>query len=291
MSVADSGIVLVTGATGSVGSGLIPLLAAGGVPVRALSRRGLASKRASPGIEALSVDLRDSVATAAALVGVERLFLVTPLEEDMAAVAQRVIEQAGAAGVRQVVRLSAFGAGGEAPTRLAAIHAQTEEVLHKSGIPFASLRPNAFMQNTVSQFADSIRRRGRFEAPQGGGRVSVIDTRDVAAVAAHLLMRSPPPTGCFELTGPAALSNYAIAEAFSRVLGREIEYVDSDAGETRAALLSQGLSAWLTDIIMELYALSARGAAARVTPDVAQVLGRAATSFEDFAAEHADRFR
>ena len=285
------GIVLVTGATGTVGSGLIPLLAATGVPVRAVSRRRLSSRQASPGIEAMRADLRDPVATAAALVGVERLFLATPLEEDMAAVAARVVEQAGDAGVRHVVRLSAFGAGGGARTRLAAIHEETEAALRQSGIPFASLRPNAFMQNTIGQFADQIRRWGRFEAPQGGGRVSVIDTRDVAAVAARLLMQSPPPTGCFDLTGPAALSNHEIAGVLSRVLGRDIEYVDTDADEARAALLAQGVSAWLTDIVMELYTLSARDGAARVTSDVAEVLGRAPALFEDFAADYADSFR
>jgi uncharacterized protein YbjT (DUF2867 family) len=282
--------VLVTGATGTVGSVLARLLAGNGVPVRAVSRRGLSPDPEAKGIDARVVDLRDRQAVAEALTGVQRVFLATPLEEDMAAVAARVVEQACRAGVRQIVRLSAFGAGG-GDTRLAALHTQTEECLRGSGIPWVSLRPNAFMQNTINDFADSIRRHNCFRAPQGGGRVSVIDARDIAAVAARLLTQSPPITGCFDLTGPEALSNHDIAAVLSRMLGRPVDYLDTPPGETRATLRAAGLSPWLTDIVMELYELSARGGAARVSAQVSELLGRPPIAFRQFAAEHADAFR
>ncbi len=286
----EVGTVLVTGATGTVGSVLARLLAENGASVRAVSRRGLSSDPKAKGIDARAVDLREPQAVAAALTGVQRLFLATPLEEDMAAVAARVVEQACRAGVRQVVRLSAFGAGGGA-TRLAAIHAQTEECLRRSGLAWVSLRPNAFMQNTIGDFADSIRRHSCFHAPQGDGRVSVIDARDVAAVAARLLTQSPPATGCFDLTGSEALSNHDIAGVLTRVLGRPVDYLDTPPGETRATLLAAGVSRWLTDIVMELYELSARGGAARVSSQVSELLGRPPIAFRQFAADHADGFR
>jgi uncharacterized protein YbjT (DUF2867 family) len=147
------------------------------------------------------------------------------------------------------------------------------------------------MQNTVGQFAASIRQWSRFRACQGSGRVSVIDARDVAAVATVMLTGVPPPAGCFELTGPEALSCDGIADVLTRVLGREVRYVDTEPGETRATLLAQGLCPWLTDIVMQLYDLSARGGVARVTSDVADVLGRPPASFEAFALDYADAFR
>ena len=147
------------------------------------------------------------------------------------------------------------------------------------------------MQNTIGHFADSIRRYGSFRAPQGGGRVSTVDARDVAAVAARVLTQSPLVNACLDLTGPEALSNHDIAGVLGRALGREIRYFDTEPGETRATLLAQGLSVWLTDIIMELYDLSSRDGAARISPDVASVLGRAPTPFRVFAADHADAFR
>jgi uncharacterized protein YbjT (DUF2867 family) len=282
--------VLVTGATGTVGSVVARLLADDGVPVRAVSRRGLSPDPEANGIDARAVDLRDRQDVAQALIGVQRVFLATPLEEDMAAVAARVVEQARRAGVEQIVRLSAFGAG-DGVTRLAVIHRHTEECLRASGIPWVSLRPNAFMQNTINDFAHGIRRHNCFRAPQGGGRVSIIDARDIAAVAARLLTQSPPVTGVFDLTGPEALSNHDLAAVLSRVLGRTVDYLDTPPGETRATLHAAGLSPWLTDIVMELYALSARGGAARVSAQVSELLGRPPIAFQQFAAEHADSFR
>jgi len=288
--VSKAGCVLITAATGTVGSTLVRLLADNGTPVRALSRRPPPSAKVMDAVETVVADLRDADAMARALVGVERLFLATPLEKGMAAVAARVAEQACRAGVRQVVRLSAFGAGDGTPTRLGAIHGQTEECIRRLTVPWVFLRPNAFMQNTVAQFADSIRRFASLRAPQGEGRVSAIDARDVAAVAARVLSQDPTGSGCFELTGAQALSNHDIAAVFTRVLGRDIRYVDTQAGETRAMLLEQGMSEWLTDIIMELYALSARNGAARVSPDVENLLGRPPVSFECFATDYAETF-
>lgn len=283
--------VLVTAATGTVGSALVTMLADRNVRVRALSRRGACHAARRDGIETFNADLRDSDAMASALAGVDRLFLATPLEEDMAVVAVRVAEQACRAGVRQVVRLSAYGAGDGASTRLGAIHAQTEHALGRFAVPAVILRPNAFMQNTLAQFAASIRCSDSFRAPQGTGRVSVIDARDIAAVAARVLTRDSPLGGCFELTGARALSNYDMAAVLSRVLGRDIRYIDSEPGQMRDALGAQGLSAWLTDIVMELFDLSAQGGAARISADVEKLLGRPPIDFETFAADHAAAFR
>jgi len=286
-AVSKSARVLVCAATGTVGSVLVRLLADNGVRVRALSRHAANMD----GIESVSADLRDAHAVAKALVGVERLFLATPLEEDMAAVAARVAEQACRAGVQQVVRLSAYGAGDGAATRLGAIHAQTEDHLCGLPMPAVLLRPNAFMQNTLAQFAAGTRASHELRAPQGAGRVSIIDARDIAAVAAHVLTREPPCSGCYELTGPQALSNYDIAAVLGRALGRDIRYIDTEPDEMRSALRDQGLSPWLTDIIMELFDLSARGAAARISADVERLLGRAPTGFERFVADYAAALR
>ena len=287
----DLETVLVTGASGTVGSFLVPLLVDQGVRVRAASRRAQLPDGGTRGALGVQVDLRDPPSVTDVLAGVDRLFLCTPLEEDMADVAARVVAQARQAGVRQIVRLSAFGAGGGGKTRLAAIHEQTEESLGRAGVPWVFLRPNAFMQNTVAHFAHGIRRYGAFRAPQGAGRVSAVDARDVAAVAARVLTQPPSANACYDLTGGEALSNQDIATVLGRLLGREIQYIDTEPGETRATLLAQGLSEWLTDIVMELYDLSSRGGAARVSADVAALLGRAPTSFEDFAADYAIYFQ
>ena len=241
-------------------------------------------------IEPCALELRDARACADALAGVRRLFLLTPLEEDMAAVAARLVEQAVHAGVEYVVRLSAFGAGEPPRTRLGAVHRETERALERSGMAFASLRPNAFMQNFATQLAGSIRAQNVFRACQSEGRVSLVDARDVAEIAATLLRTGRVVEGAFELTGPEALSYREAAAVLSKVLGRTIEYLDEPAAQVRASLLAAGLSPWLVEIVMELYALSAAGGAERVSVDSARLLGRAPRSFEAFVRDHAEAF-
>lgn len=277
--------ILVLGATGTVGSALVHRLAGYGVAIRAAARHPAPAD--SPLIEPCRLDLRDWRACARALEGVARLFLLTPLEEDMAAVAARLLDQAVAAGVAYVVRLSALGAGSPPLTRLGALHRETEQVLEETGIAFASLRPNAFMQNFVTQLGAGIRGQDAFHGCQGEGRVSLVDARDIADIAASLLARDEDIVGAFDLTGPEALSNHEAAMVLSRVLGRAIEYVDDSARTLRASLLDVGVSPWLLDIVMELYALSAAGGAARVSADTARLLGRPPTGFEAFVGDHA----
>ncbi|MDX1434572.1 MAG: NAD(P)H-binding protein, partial [Gammaproteobacteria bacterium] len=237
------GPVLVLGATGTVGSVVVERLAASGVAVRAASRRPRTP--APPGVAPLALDLRDPRAVAGALSGARRLLLLTPLEEDMTAIAARVIEQAADAGVEYAVRLSAFGAGEPPLTRLGAVHRETERALETSGIAFAALRPNAFMQNFVTQLAPAIRDGDAFRACQGEGRVSMVDARDVAEIAASMLTSDQPAVGAFELTGPVALSYDDAAAVLSGVLGRPIAYHDEPVDHTRTALLATGLSPWL----------------------------------------------
>jgi uncharacterized protein YbjT (DUF2867 family) len=288
--VRDPATVLVTGASGTVGSALVAELARAGVPVRA-GARDPTRIVAGDNVQTVRLDLRDAASVEVSLVGVQRVFLLTPLEEDMVVAAERFLGQARVAGVSRVVRLSVFGAGDQPTMGLAGIHRHTERVLESCGIPWASLRPNAFMQNCVSYFAESIRRTGMFHAPQGDGRVSVVDVRDIAAAAAKLLTDSESPSRSYELTGPEALSNQEIAATLSTVLGRTITYVDCSPDDARGAMLDNGMSPWLVEILMELYALSASGGAARVSPDLGALLGRGPTPFRRFAEDHADAFR
>ena len=283
--------ILVTGATGTVGRALVAELLRAGYRVRAAARRPARPTGDRPGLEAVVIDLDDVASWRERLAGVERLCLLTPLDARMVERDTEVVSAAARAGVRHVVRLSALGAGDPPATELGRVHREVERAIERSGMTWTFLRPNAFMQNTVTYFADTIRAEGRFFAPQGDGRVSAVDTRDVAAVAAAALVDERHVGQVYELTGPAAISNHEVAEQLSSVLGRRIDYVDVTRDAARDALRGQGMHPWLVDVVMELYAMSAAGGAERVSPAVEAVLGRPATSFAQFAADHADAFR
>lgn len=282
--------ILVTGATGTVGSEVVRQLAASGVRVRAAARSLPRLTMVAPGVEFVAIDFRHSGTLARALAGVDRLFLLTPLEECMVEVGRAAVEGARAAGVKHIVRLSAFGAGENEETELARVHRIVEELVEVSGIAFTHLRPNSFMQNLLSNFGELIRNEHAIYMPQGEGRVSMIDVRDIAAVAVAALSGEEHAGRAYELTGPEALSAAQVAEVLSDTIGQHIRYFDVPESAMRTALSEKDMSPWIVDVIMELYAVSRAGLAARVTDAVQEVLGRPPTSFRQFVRDHAGAF-
>ena len=285
---AARGTILVTGPTGTVGTHVVAGLQTKQAAVRAGAR--IHGARA-PGMDWVKLDFSRPHTFAPALEGVEQVFLLTPLEERMVDAACALVERAVAEGVRKIVRLSAFSAGLEPDTKLGRVHGEVERFIEASGLQWTFLRPNSFMQNFVNYAGYEIRAHDRFRMPQGAGAVSVIDARDIAAVAVESLIDSSSSNRALELTGAEALSNQRIAETLSVVTGRQIRYVDIPPTEARDTMRGAGMCEWLIEIILELYEYSRSGAAAGVTSAVSDVLGRPPTSFLQFAQDHRDDFR
>jgi uncharacterized protein YbjT (DUF2867 family) len=283
-------ITLVTGATGTVGREVVRQLLARGDQVRASGRAS--SRPAFLGSADYTVfDFDNPETAAAAFKGVQRMFLLTPLDERMVQVGRGLVGQAKASGIELIVRLSVMGAGGFPATKLARAHRAVEEAIEASGLPYTFLRPNAFMQNYLTAFGNSIRRQGLLAMPQGRGAVSLVDARDVAAVAVAALSDPIHQGRAYELTGAEALSNDEVAEILSESSTRRIRYVAMPEAGARKALLGQDMPNWLVEVLLELYAISRQGMAARVSSAIQEVLGRPPTSFRQFAMDYADYFR
>ncbi len=281
---------LVTAATGTVGREVVRQLLARGVQVRAGGRAP--SKPAFLGcVDYIAFDFYQPQTTALAFKGIQRAFLLTPLDERMVDIGRGLVEQAKAWGVEHIVRLSVMGAGSFPSTELARVHRTVEEAIEASGLQYTFLRPNAFMQNYLTAFGESIRLEGLLAMPQGHGAVSVIDVRDVAAVAVAALTDARHQGQSYELTGPEALSNNDVVQILSELTHRPIRYVDTSEMEARKMLLSQGVSGWLVKVLLELYAISRQGMAAGVSSAVQEVLGRSPINFRQFATDYADHFR
>src|SRR5260370_5165407 len=97
-----------------------------------------------------------------------------------------MIDASVAAGVKHIVLNSALGAGDYAKS-FPSWHRKVEDKLKTTGISFTILRPNSFHQNVVTYFAPSIRTQGVFYSSMGSARVSFLDVRDIAVVAAQAL--------------------------------------------------------------------------------------------------------
>ncbi|HEX8845877.1 MAG TPA: SDR family oxidoreductase [Pyrinomonadaceae bacterium] len=283
--------ILVTGATGTVGSLLVEKLAAAGARARALVR----SPKKAEGVHRLGLettigDFDEPETLKPALEGAERVFLLSAPDPRQAELQSNLIRAAKEAGVRHIVKLSAIGVGGELDSiSLGRLHRETEEEIERSGIEYTHLRPNGFMQNTF-MFAGTIKAQGVFYAPFGDARVSYVDARDVAAVALSALTEDGHAGKAYEITGPEALSYRDIAGEFSSVLDREVKHIEVPTDAARGAMTGMGMQPWLADALVELFEFYSEGGAERVTDTVRAVTGREPITFAQFARDHAEAF-
>ncbi|WP_020380224.1 NmrA family NAD(P)-binding protein [Nocardiopsis potens] len=280
----DTPTVLVTGATGTVGSALVPALRARGIAVRAMVRD---PDRSVPGAESAVADLNDPEAVADALKGVDAAFLNSPSAADAAALQIRFADLARDAGVDRLVLLSQYAARADSPVRFLRWHAEVEAHVRRLGLDHTVLRPNLYMQALLG-FSGTIA-QGWFTAPIGGAAVSAVDTRDIAEAAAAVLAGAGHTGRTYTLTGPRAVTHDQIAAALSAATGREVAFRDAPAERFTAALAGV-LPQWQLDGLVEDYAHYARGEAAEVHTAVADLTGRPARDIADFARDYAAAF-
>lgn len=276
--------ILVTAATGTVGSALVTALRERGVHVRAMTRN---PQVAVDGADTVVADLREAGTLGPVLDGVDALFLNTPSTEDAAALQIRAAELAREHGVTRLVLLSQYGAAADSPVRFLRWHAEVEDQVRRLGIATTVLRPNLFLQSLLA-FADTIG-HGVLAAPVGDAAVSAIDVRDIAAAAAATLTTSGHDGRTYTLTGPRAITHAEIAAALSTATGSPIAFHDLPAPQFAAALEGY-LPAWQLDGLVEDYAHYARGEAAEVSTAVDDLTGRTPRDVTDFARDHAAAF-
>ena len=290
MTESNSPKILVTGATGNVGGELVKQLVTYNVPFRAMVRHPKdVEALAQQGVEAVVADFNDEQSVAAALEGIDRAFLLTPSSEEAETQQKTFVELAARAGVKHIVKQSQWAADADSPVRFLRYHAAVEEKIQESGLAYTFLRPNLFMQGLLG-FRDTIVQQDKFFAAVGEAKISAVDTRDIAAVAAAVLTGEGHTGKIYNLTGPQALSHAEMAEELSAALGRPIQFVDVSPEAMHDTLLQVGFPAWQAEGLIEDYAHYARGEAAEVTHDIEKATGQAPHSFDVFARDYAAAF-
>lgn len=280
--------ILVTGGTGTIGAHVVSELARRGASVRA-GARGASKAALPPGAEGVELTLGDTASVDRALLGVTAAFLLTPFAADSVALGKHFIDRAKAAGVKRIVKLSAIGAESEPGIQLGRWHREVERYLEASGLEYTLLRPNNFMANFAGYYPPD--KEGAIYLPWGDGKASFIDERDVGRVAAVALTEDGHTGKAYTLTGPAAFGIAEAAATIGRVSGRKVTYVDVPEAAAKSAMTGAGLPAWMADAMLELHAIDKAGYAAVVTDDVAELTGTPARSFDDYAAEHAAKWK
>ncbi|MBW4578380.1 MAG: SDR family oxidoreductase [Tildeniella nuda ZEHNDER 1965/U140] len=285
-------MVLVSGATGTNGSEIVRLLSAAGVPVRALVRsKAKATAIADlPGVELVEGDFDHPDSLEAALKGIDKAFMLPPFVNNMVELQHNFIEAAKRAGTKHIVKLSAFGADPNSPIVLGKWHGQSEKELEASGLAYTHLQPNGFLQNLLA-FAQSIATQGTFFQPAADAKISNVDARDIAAVAAAVLKEDGHEGKTYVITGPEALSFSEVADVFTDVLGKKVTYVAISPEEFKASMLQWGQPEWLADALNELFGIYRAGYGAVVTNVVADVAKKTPITVEQFVRDHATAFQ
>lgn len=282
-------MILVTGATGTVGRHLVLELKTRAVPFAVLSRDAARARSILGPVTVREGSLSRPDLAAKALAGAEAAFLLSPLDPELAAWESAFARACAKAGVKRLVKLSALGADPRSPAAVLRWHGDAEETVRRAGVPCALLRPAAFFQNLLAH-ADSVR-RGVLPAPLGSARMAMVDARDAAAAAAALLCAPFPDGATLTLTGPAPVSYAEAAAALSAALGRPVAYAAAGPEDARRAMLAAGLPPWRVDAVLGLAELWRSGAADLTAEGVRAATGRAPLALADFVRDHAAAFR
>ncbi|TVT55847.1 SDR family oxidoreductase [Amycolatopsis rhizosphaerae] len=280
-------MILVTGASGNVGSALLTHLRAEGVATRAAYRDpGKTAEANESGWQAVTLDLGQPETLAPALDGVDAVFLLGAMGPEQTAQELNLVDAARAAGTR-VVKLSVWRAD-EGLTPIARLHRPAEQALSASGLSWTILRPNFYLQNFLRQ--PSIRQAGEFSFPLVNAPISFVGAGDIARVAARVLTSDGHDGRIYDLTGPEALTYVEAAEVFSGVLGRPVRYAELADDQARVAMLNRGMPEFYVDALIEVARAYRNGGADAVTSTVPDLTGRAALRLADFVRQNRDVF-
>ncbi|MBO0869104.1 MAG: NAD(P)H-binding protein [Micromonosporaceae bacterium] len=278
-------MILVTGATGTVGRELVQQLASTGCPVRALVRDPAKLGDLADRVQVHIGDLDDPATLRPAMAGVARVFLLTSATRQDAA----VLAAAKAAGATHIVKLSTQEAGWVPVEGHGHWHREREQLIQASGLAWTFLRPTMFM-DTALQWAATVRAQQTIYFPVGDARLAPVDPADVAAVAAAALTGTGHAGNGYELTGGQLLSGEELASTLGEVLGQPIRYVDVPESAMGEQMHRAGLPGYVVDGLLETFRLVRAGRFGYTTQLVEQVTGRPPGTFRRWCERHRAAF-
>lgn len=278
-------MILVIGATGTIGTELVAQLAQGGERVRILTRDPKKATKFGSKVEVVMGNLDDPNSLIPAMESVERFFLITSSTQQD----KNALVAAKEVGVKHVVKISTQEAGWTPVEGHGHWHKEREELIRASGVSWTILRPCMFMNSALS-WARSIRLDGAITSSGGSGKLGAIDPFDVAAVAKVALITKGHENIAYELTGPELLSFGDMAVVLTKVIDRPVRHVEISDAEQGEIFAKMGLPKYTVDGLVETYSLVRAGRFAYLTEDVGKVTGKKPRSFEAWARQHIDAF-
>ena len=279
--------VLITGATGNTGSLLVPKLLKSDVDVSIFVRdEAKASELQKMGAKVVLGDLDKPETIRPAVMDVDKIYLLTWNGQTQLKQAENFIKEAGRTGKPHIIRHSMWGSEN---SRIIQQGYKVDEIIKSSGMPWTILKPTFFMQNTMMA-AQTIASDGIIYWDMKDGKLGMIDVRDIADSAYAVITGKGHEGKSYILTGPESISFHDVAHAFSRVLGKEVKYVNVPGDASFQAMVGMGMPEWIAKGYQELSEGFSNNFANSTTNNVKILTGHQARSFEQFAADFAQVF-
>jgi (4-alkanoyl-5-oxo-2,5-dihydrofuran-3-yl)methyl phosphate reductase len=281
-------MILITGATGNIGTELVKNLVSKRTPIRVISRDQKKVTHLGPEVERVIGDRHDPSVVQSATQNVEKVFVIAALFDEDHEADRLLIKKALDAGVRQIVLISSSTIHLE-KNNIGALHRQKESLVEESGIPWTFLRPGGFMSNAL-QWVDTIKSQGKVFNPTADGKFAPISPHDIAAVAALALTSSGQEGKAYDLTGAQLLSTHDQVHILSKVIGSPIECIDIAPEVAADRMKASGLPEILIEGLRDLWIRLRNGESTSYANDVERLTGQPAQSFETWCYEHRSAF-
>ncbi|MFL1417310.1 SDR family oxidoreductase [Pseudomonas fildesensis] len=282
--------ILVTGATGRVGSQVVEQLLKRGADVRVLVRDP-ATADFPAHVDVVQGEMLNIDSLRRAFTGVSTFFLLNAVAPDEFTQALLALNIAREAGVERVVYLSVLHADRFVNVPHFAVKSGAERMIEQMGFNATILRPAYFIDNEV-MVKDVILNHGVYPMPIGGKGIAMVDARDIAEVAAIELVRLDQASGklpivTLNLVGPDTLTGAGVAAIWTDVLDRPVVYGGDDPSgfEQNVANFMPKWMAYEMRLMAERYVsdgmIPETGDVERLT----KILGRELHTYRDFATQ------
>lgn len=280
-------MILVTGATGTVGRRLVKHLSNKNLRVRALIHKPeTIFLLRNIDVEIVMGDLSQPASLHTAMKGVECIFSIPPNTLNQAELEINLFWLARCLGVKRIVKLSTAKADPNSACHFFKEHWLSEQYLKKSNVTFTVLRSNSFMQN-LFWFKEEIKSNGSISLPMQDARIAPVDIWNVVKVAESVLTQEGHEGRIYNVTGPETLSFIDIAKEFSNILGKKVLYIDISPKEFMQILLKKGLKEWFADAVVTGWQIASKSCPI-ITDTVEQTTKNQPTTFNRFVQNHID---
>lgn len=282
--------ILILGASGLTGEETVRILSQAGFPVRVTYREiSELTKLRHFAFEDAHADFNDTESLKKAMDGIERVFVIQPVSQQMVEQSKNICEAAKAAGVSHMIRISNMITGPDIASDIAKMHYESDEMLKALGVNYTIIKGASYYQNMLYSSLTIIR-HSNFALPLGTATLSHVDARDIALVGAHALVDEGHENKEYTITGPAAMTMHVVARKLSRCINKEIRFIPVEPKTAKQVFRDNGLPEWSAQAIGDMFIEYASGKYKFVTHDFKNITHQDPRTYEAFFADYRDSF-